>query len=108
MATSIYHINKGINQSITFKGLRAQYIWYFAGMVIILLLAFAVFYIAGVSIWLCLVIIGSLGAFGCFKIFNYSHKYGEHGLMKELARRTLPKVLKSGDRLLFQSFINRF
>ena len=44
MANSIYQINKGINQSIEFKGLKAQYIWYLAGGLVILLIVFAVLY----------------------------------------------------------------
>ncbi len=42
MANSVYQINKGINQSIEFKGLKAQYIWYLGGGVIALLIIFAV------------------------------------------------------------------
>ena len=38
MANSVYQINKGINRSIEFKGLRAQYIWYLGGGVVALLI----------------------------------------------------------------------
>ncbi|HMT97439.1 MAG TPA: DUF4133 domain-containing protein, partial [Ferruginibacter sp.] len=31
MSNSVYQINKGINRSIEFKGLKAQYIWYLGG-----------------------------------------------------------------------------
>ena len=47
MSNSVYQINKGINKSIEFKGLKAQYIWYFAGGVIALLILFAIMYIIG-------------------------------------------------------------
>ncbi|HEU4791365.1 MAG TPA: DUF4133 domain-containing protein, partial [Flavobacterium sp.] len=45
MSNSVYQINKGINQSIEFKGLKAQYIWYLGGGVVVLMILFAVMYI---------------------------------------------------------------
>lgn len=103
MSNSIYHINKGINKSIEFQGLRAQYIWYFGGMVIILMIVFAVLYIAGAGTIICMTVIGSAGAYLSIKIFAMSKKYGEHGLMKAMAKKQVPKVLKSYTRKLFQS-----
>ena len=35
-STSVYQINKGINTSIEFKGLKAQYIWYHGRAAIVL------------------------------------------------------------------------
>lgn len=52
MANSVYQINKGINQSIEFKGLKAQYIWYLGGGVVALLIVFAVMYIIGFPTYL--------------------------------------------------------
>ena len=57
MANSVYQINKGINQSIEFKGLKAQYIWYLGGGVVALLIVFAVMYIIGLPTYLCIGII---------------------------------------------------
>ena len=45
MANSVYRINKGINRSIEFKGLKAQYIWYLGGGVVALLIVFAAMYL---------------------------------------------------------------
>lgn len=103
MGNSIYQINKGLNKSIEFRGLRAQYIWYFAGLVIGLMIVFAALYIAGAGTVICLAVTGSSAAFGSIKIFALSRKYGEHGLMKAMARRQVPKVLKSYGRKLFQN-----
>jgi hypothetical protein len=58
MSNSVYQINKGINQSIEFKGLKAQYIWYLGGGVIALMILFAILYIAGLSSFICIGIIG--------------------------------------------------
>ena len=103
MNNSIYNINKGINKSIEFRGLRAQYIWYFAGMVIGLMILFAALYICGVNIYICLVLIGGATTGGTIKIFALSHEYGEHGLMKAMAKKRVPKVLKSYSRRFFQN-----
>lgn len=100
MSNSVYRINKGINKPVEFKGLKAQYIWYLAGGIMILLIFFAVLYILGVNSYLCLAIILGGGAGWVLKIYALSHKYGEHGLMKSMARRNIPTVIKSGYRKL--------
>jgi hypothetical protein len=102
MNNSIYTINKGINKSIEFRGLRAQYIWYFAGLVMGLLIIYAALYIIGTGTLLCLSLTGSAAAYGSIKIFSLSRKYGEHGLMKAAARKRIPRVLKSYSRRFFQ------
>lgn len=101
MANSVYQINKGINQSIEFKGLKAQYIWYLGGGVVALLIVFAIMYIIGLPAYLCIGIILSAGAFLVMKIYAMSNKYGEYGLMKALARKQVPKHIKSRSRKFF-------
>lgn len=101
MANSIYQINKGINQPIEFKGLKAQYIWYLGGGVIVLLVLFAVMYIIGIPSLLCIGIILILGAILVVKVYGFSNTYGEHGLMKALAFKQVPKVIKSNNRRVF-------
>lgn len=102
MNNSIYSINKGINKSIEFKGLRAQYIWYFGGLVIGLLIVFSVLYILGAGTVICLGVTGGGAGYGSLKIFRLSKTYGEYGLMKAAAKKRLPKVLKSYSRRYFR------
>lgn len=100
MAT-VYEINKGINRSIEFKGIKAQYITYLAiGMVLILLL-FSGLYACGLSIYLCLAIIlpAAGGLIGVVQ--HMSKTYGEHGLVKRLAGRRLPVSLHTRSRKMF-------
>lgn len=99
--SSIYQINKGINKSIEFKGLRAQYIWYLAGGVMVLLILFSILYIVGINTYLCLLIILPTGIAMVLKIYALSHKYGEFGLMKNLARRQIPPVIRCNSRETF-------
>ncbi len=101
MSTSVYTINKGINKPIEFKGLRAQYIWYLAIGLLLLLIVFAVLYICGVNTFVCLGIILISGVVLFSHIYKLSHKYGEHGMMKALARRSIPRIVKSYSRNVF-------
>lgn len=95
MATSIYQINKGINKPVEFKGLKAQYIWYLGGGLVTLLVLFAILYIAGVNIFFCIAIIVSFGTALFMYVYRMSRTYGEHGLMKKMARKAVPNVVKS-------------
>jgi hypothetical protein len=102
MVNSVYQINKGINQSIEFKGLKAQYIWYLGGGVVVLMILFAVMYIIGLPSFVCVVIIGISGALLVLYIYRMSHKYGEHGMMKALAKRQVPKAIRVQSRKIFK------
>ena len=101
MANSVYQVNKGINAPIVFKGLKAQYIWYLAGGILGLLVLFAILYIAGVNMYICLLIACILGTTLFLTVYRTSHKYGEHGIMKKMARRSVPRVVKSNSRKVF-------
>lgn len=101
MSTSVYQINKGINRPIEFKGLKAQYIWYLGGGLLGLLIGFAILYIAGVNTFLCLLIIVIVGTALFMHVYKLSRKYGEHGMMKSLAKRSIPSVVKLRSRKLF-------
>lgn len=101
MANSVYQINKGINQPIEFKGLKAQYIWYLGGGVVVLLIVFAVMYIAGLPTYLRIGIILTAGTLLVMRIYRMSNKYGEHGLMKAIAHKQVPKLIRSRSRRAF-------
>lgn len=96
-----YQINKGINRPIEFKGLKAQYIGYLGGGLVILLVLFAILYLIGLAVYFCILIILGLGSLLFYKVFGLSHKYGEHGLMKRNARKHLPDYLKFKTRSIF-------
>jgi len=98
---SVYQINRGVNQPVTFKGLKAQYIWYLGGGLVGLLISFALLYICGVNTFLCLGITGISGAMLFKRVHQLSRTYGEHGLMKKAARRKVPLVIRCNSRRLF-------
>lgn len=98
---SIYQINKGVSKPIVFKGLKAQYIAYLAVGLVLLLIAFAVLYISGVSLFVVLPLVLLLGTALFVTIFRLSHRFGEFGLMKYMAKKGLPKSLKFRSRRIF-------
>lgn len=102
MGNSVYQINKGINKSIEFKGLKAQYIWYLGGCILTLLILFAILYILGVNTFLCLGLILIAGTLSVVKIYSMSNKYGEYGMMKKLARHNVPQTIKCYSRKTFK------
>lgn len=104
MAASVYRVNKGINRSIEFKGLKAQYIWYLGGGLVVLMILFSVLYFVGLPSYVCIVVTAGLGTVLVLKIYRMSRKYGEYGLMKALAHRQVPRVLKCRSRRIFISF----
>lgn len=101
MATSVYSINKGINRPIEFKGLKAQYIWYLGGGLLGLLILFAILYIAGINTFICLFIIVGCATWLFMHVYKLSRKYGEHGMMKTLAKRSVPNEVKIYSRKIF-------
>lgn len=107
MSTSVYTVNKGINRPIEFKGLKAQYIWYLGGGLLVLLILFAILYICGVNTYLCLAIIVLLGTALFLYIYRLSHKYGEHGMMKHLAHKSIPRQVKISSRKTFTRLIKK-
>lgn len=98
---TIYEINKGINKPIEFQGLKAQYIVYLAIGLVVLLLAFAIFYIIGLPVYFCVAFTGFSGALLFFMVYRYSHKYGQYGLLKKAAKRHTPVYIRFYSRKVF-------
>ena len=76
-----------------FKGLKAQYLFFFAGGLLATFIVVVVPYFLGVNQLLCFGI-GVLGAslLG-WQTFTMNRKYGEHGLMKRGSLRSHPRYL---------------
>jgi hypothetical protein len=102
MSNSVYQINKGINKPIEFKGLKAQYIWYLGGGLVALLIFFAIIYIIGVNVFICLALIVSQSTVLFMYVYKLSRTYGEFGLMKKVAKKAVPKVIKSYSIILLK------
>ncbi|ULB35719.1 DUF4133 domain-containing protein [Proteiniphilum propionicum] len=88
-----FNINKGIGKSVEFKGLKAQYLFIFAAGLLAVFIVFVVMYMAGADQWVCI----GFGVISATMLvgftFRLNEKYGEHGLMKILAKRNHPRYL---------------
>lgn len=49
-----YSINKGIGETVEYKGLKAQYLFIFAAGLLALFVLFVVMYMCGVPQWFCI------------------------------------------------------
>ncbi len=107
MATSVYNINKGINKPIEFKGLKAQYIGYLGVGLVVLLVLFAILYIAGVNMFICVGLILILGTVLFVFVYQISNQYGQYGLMKKAAKRGIPSHLLCASRRPFVYLSNK-
>jgi hypothetical protein len=88
-----YNINKGIGKSVEFKGLKSQYLFIFAGGLLAVFVVFVIMYMIGIDQWICIGF-GLIAASALVWLtFNLNAKYGEHGLMKLLAKRRHPRFL---------------
>jgi len=101
VSNSVYAVNKGINKSIEFKGLKAQYIWYLGGGIITLLILFAIMYIIGLNTFVCMGIILVAGTGLFMYVYRLSNTHGEFGMMKKLARQRIPGVVRCNSRKIF-------
>lgn len=88
-----YPINKGIGQSVEFKGLKSQYLFIFVGGLLALFIVFVILYMIGLPQWFCIGV-GVIGAtLLVWQTFSLNAKYGEHGLMKRNAKGYHPRYV---------------
>ena len=88
-----WEINKGVGRTVEFKGLKAQYLFLFAGGLLAVFIFVVILYLCGVSQIACLVI-GVVGAtLVVWQTFAMNRKYGQYGLMKKGSVRMHPRYL---------------
>ena len=87
-----YPINKGIGRPVEFKGLKAQYLFIFAGGLLAVFVLFVILYMAGVSQWVCIGLGVTAASAVVWLTFRLNARYGEHGLMKLGAARMPPAL----------------
>lgn len=97
----VYLMNKGVNRPVSFKGLVAQYIWWLAGGLLILLLLYAALYLCEVNTYMSIGIIGCAGFLLFYTVYKANNKYGEFGIMKTIARKRIPSAIRCKSRTVF-------
>lgn len=94
-----YAINKGIGRSVEYKGLKAQYLFIFAGGLLALFVAYVIMYISGVSQWFCIGFGVTAASALVWLTFHLNAKYGQYGLMKLTAVKYHPRYIINRLRL---------
>lgn len=78
-----------------FKGLKAQYLFIFAGGLLGILVLVMILYMVGAGSLVCL-LLGAAGAsLLVWQTFALNRKYGQYGLMKIAAKKRHPRYLIS-------------
>ena len=90
---SEYQINKGVGRSVEYKGLKAQYLFIFAGGLLAMFVVFVIMYIVGISQWFCIGFGVIATSILVWLTFHLNAKYGEHGLMKLSASKYHPRYI---------------
>jgi len=88
-----WEINKGVGRTVEFKGLKAQYLFLFAGGLLATFLLVVICYMCGMDQYLCL----GLGVTGAtlvvWQTSALNRRLGRYGLMKRAAVRMHPRYL---------------
>jgi len=88
-----YSINKGIGRTVEFKGLKAQYLFIFAGGLLAALILVMLLYMAGANSYFCLLLGIGGASLIVWQTFSLNRKYGQHGLMKAGAKKRHPRYI---------------
>lgn len=88
-----YNINKGIGRTVEFRGLKAQYLFIFAGGLLGILILVMILYMAGTSSYICLFLGAGGASLIVWQTFYLNKKYGEHGLMKIGTKKRHPRYI---------------
>lgn len=92
-------INKGIGRTVEYKGLKAQYLFIFAGGLIADFVLFVVLYMCGVPQWFCIGFGVISASFLVWYTFHLNGKYGPYGLMKLTSVKYRPRYIINRLRL---------
>lgn len=93
-------INKGVGRDVEFKGLRAQYLFIFAGGLLAVFVVFVIMYMAGIDQWACILFGIVATTLIVWLTFSLNKRYGSHGLMKLFAARQHPRRILSRKRII--------
>ena len=85
-----FEINKGVGRTVEFKGLKAQYLFLFAGGLLAVFILVVVLYLCGVSQIACLVI----GVVGATVVVWHSRATSLHSVVDTCCPRKSPTRMK--------------
>ena len=92
-------MNKGIGKDVEFFGLKAQYLYLFAGSLLAVFLVFVILYMAGVNRWFCIAFCVASAIGITLGVSHLNRKYGPYGLMKLAAAGYRPYYIINRKRI---------
>lgn len=101
IVNSSYEINRGVNCTVEFQGIKGKFLYYMVGVVVGSFFLFVLLYTAGISSIFSLIIATLGGVGGYTYISGISKKYGIHGMAKKLAKNRSAKVYQIKSRKYF-------
>lgn len=94
-----YQVNKGVGGQFEFLGLRGNYLWIMAIVIVACFLVVLFLGLCGLPTYFGAIIGLSLFAFFAYMVFYLNRRYGPYGLMKLFARHYHPDYLSSRRRV---------
>jgi len=88
-----YQINKSIGKTVEFKGLKSQYLLYFAAGMLGVFFLFVIMKVLGIPVIISAIITVGCGVVFTNYIFKLNKKYGAHGAMKLIAHNACPRFI---------------
>ena len=94
-----YTVNKGAGKGVEIKGLTTMYLFVLVACLAAILLSVILLYFIGASPWACVAYGLIAGSVFAYVVFRMNTRFGEHGLIKRLARSRHPRYLISRKRV---------
>ena len=94
-----YTVNKGAGKGVEFKGLATMYLFVLSVGLAAVLLSVILLYFIGASPWACVAYGLIAGSVFAWAVFRMNARFGEHGLVKRMARHRRPRRLINRNRV---------
>ena len=91
--TMEYNINKGIGKPAEFRGLKAQYLFFFIGGLIVIFIVFVIMYMMSIPQGVCIGFCSISATLLIWSVFYLNRTYGTYGVMKLQARHYRPRFI---------------
>lgn len=102
---AVFEINKGVGRGVEFQGLKAQWLYLFAGGLLSVFILVVILSFVGIDQVLS-IIVGLVGAILLvWQTFALNKRYGRYGLMKRRAREKQCGYLVARRRIAHLLFI---
>ena len=89
-----YPVNRGVDSTVEFKGLKAQYLFIGIGGLFGLFFLYIILKFTGLNVIINLAIVVVIGIVLMAYVFTFSRKYGQYGFLKATARKNVADIVR--------------